>query len=224
MPAPLTAELWQSITPIYEAILAHPFLQGMTDGTLDEAAFEFYAIQDAHYLDRFARALGVVAAKAPTPADVAMLTGHAREAIAVELSLHESFFAELGLSPVAIATTPLAPTTVAYTSFFLAVAHGGSFAQALAALLPCYWIYWEVGNALLERGSPHPRYQRWIETYGGDEFAATVRDVLALMDRVGAELGPAELALVREHFVMSSRYEWMFWEMGFRQEAWPILT
>lgn len=218
---PISGELWQAIAPIYDAILTHPFVRGLTDGTLDAAAFRFYAIQDAHYLDRFARALSVAAAKAPTSADVAMLNEHARDAIAVEKSLHESFFAEFGLAPAAVAATPLAPTTLAYTSYFLAVAHGGSFAQALGALLPCYWIYWEVGKTLLARGSPHPLYQRWIETYGGEEFAATVRDAIALMDRVGAELGPTERALVRDHFVTSSRYEWMFWEMGLRQEGWP---
>ena len=66
--------------------------------------------------------------------------------------------------------------------------HDGSFAEALGAVLPCYWIYWEVGKALLERGSPDPLYRRWIDTYGGEEFAAVVRAVLELTDRLGPEL------------------------------------
>jgi thiaminase/transcriptional activator TenA len=220
--ARLTTALWVSIDAVYRQILAHPFLTGLTDGTLDEAAFRFYAVQDAHYLDRFARALGLAAAKAPTTADVAMLTSHARDAIAVERSLHETFFAEFGLTSADIETTPLAPTTLAYTSYFLAVAATGTFAEALGALLPCYWIYWEVGKTLLERGSPNPLYQRWIATYGGDEFAATVRDVLALTNRIGAEIGPAERANVFRHFLASSRYEWMFWDASLKLESWPV--
>ena len=61
----------------------------------------------------------------------------------------------------------------------------GSFPEALGAVLPCYWIYWEVGKALVERGSPDPLYPRWIDTYGGEEFAAVVRAVLELTDRLG---------------------------------------
>jgi TENA/THI-4/PQQC family len=89
-----------------------------------------------------------------------------------------------------VAATPMAPTNLAYTSYLLAVAYGGSFPEALGAVLPCYWIYWEVGKALLQRGSPNPLYQRWIETYGGEEFAVVVRAVLALTDRLGPQLAP----------------------------------
>ncbi|MDQ3600241.1 MAG: thiaminase II, partial [Actinomycetota bacterium] len=62
----------------------------------------------------------------------------------------------------------------------------------------------------------------WISMYGGEEFQTTVHDVLALTDRVGAELSEAETARVSEHFVTTSRYEWMFWDAGYRRESWPI--
>ena len=102
------------------------------------------------------------------------------------------------------------------------MAYGGSFAEAHGAVLPCYWIYWEVGKALLERGSPDPRYQRWIDTYGGEEFAALVRAVLALADRIGPRLSDDERAAMTRHVVTTSRYEWMFWDAAWRHEAWPI--
>ena len=104
----------------------------------------------------------------------------------------------------------------------LAVAYSGSFAEALGALLPCYWIYWEVGKELLARGSPDPLYQRWIETYGGEQFAAIVRAVIALTDRLGPQLSERERERVTERCVTTSRYEWMFWDMGYREEQWPI--
>jgi thiaminase (transcriptional activator TenA) len=100
--------------------------------------------------------------------------------------------------------------------------HGGSYVEGVAAVLPCYWIYWEVGKELLGRGSPDPLYRRWIETYGGEEFAAIVRAVLALTDRLGPELSEGERKLVAERFATTARYEWMFWDMGFRQERWPV--
>ena len=218
----LTAELWSSIDRTYTAILEHPFIAGLTNGSLDQRAFRFYVIQDAHYLREFARALSVAAARAPHERDIAMFNEHAASAIAVERSLHESFFRDFGLSEADVAGTPPAPTNLAYTSYLLAVAYGGSFAEGLGALLPCYWIYWEVGKRLLERGSPDPLYRRWIATYGGEQYGAIVQAVLALTDRVGESLGASERDSVFRHFQTTARYEWMFWDMGYRQEQWPI--
>jgi thiaminase/transcriptional activator TenA len=218
----LTTELWSSIDATYEAILEHPFIAGLTDGSLDQAAFRCYVIQDAHYVREFARALSVAAARAPEQRDIAMFNEHAAGAIAVERQLHESFFSDFGLSHADVAATPMAPTNLAYTSYLLAVAYGGSFPQALGALLPCYWIYWEVGKQLLERGSPDVLYQRWIATYGGEEYGAIVQEVLALTDRVGQDLSGGERDAVRRHFQTTARYEWMFWDMGHRQERWPL--
>ena len=218
----LTPVLWADIEPIWAAILAHPFLGGLADGSLDREAFRFYVVQDAHYLRGYARALSVLAARAPGEDEIVMFNRHAAEAIEVERSLHESFFADFGMSAADVDATPLAPTNLAYVSYLLSVAYGGSFPEALGAVLPCYWIYQEVGQALIERGSPDPLYARWIETYGGEEFAAVVEAVLELTDRIGADLVERERERVRAHFATTSRYEWMFWDMGWRREAWPV--
>lgn len=217
-----TDELWRSITPIYDAILRHPFLRGLTDGSLPRDRFEFYAVQDALYLREFARALSMAAARAPEDDWIVMFNEHAAGALKVERALHEGFFQAFGLAAEEVARTPLAPTNLAYTSYLLAVAHGAPFHEAVAALLPCYWIYWEVGKALERAGSPHPIYARWIGTYAADEFGAVVRAVLAATDAVAARLGAGEHAAMRRHFVTTSRYEWMFWEMGWCLEAWPV--
>ena len=218
----LSAELWSGIEDIYAAILGHPFIAGLTDGSLGPEAFRFYVIQDAHYLREYARALSVCAAKAPAEPEIAMFDRHAAGAIEVERSLHESFFRELGVTEEELASTPMAPTTLAYTSYLLSVAYGGSFSEALGAVLPCYWIYREVGEALLERVSPDPLYRRWIETYGGEEFAEIVRAVLEVTDRLGPDLSEVDRRRMAQHFTTTSRYEWMFWDAGWRREAWPI--
>jgi len=220
--APLTKELWASIEDVYGRILEHPFINGLRDGSLPRDSFLFYVVQDAHYLRQYARALTICAAKAPEETDIQMFAEHAAGAVAVERALHESFFRDLAMTEADVASTPIAPTNLAYTSFLLATCHNGSFPEGLGAVLPCYWIYWEVGKHLLATGSPDPLYQRWIDTYGGDEFGALVEAVLALTDRVGEQIGERERALVTEHFVTTSRYEWMFWDMGWRREQWPV--
>ena len=221
-PATFTAELWSSIEGIYAQILAHPFVRGLADGSLDRAAFRHYVVQDAHYLREYARALSVLAARAPREPDIAMFAEHAAEAIAVERSLHKGFLHEFGMSEEDLRRTPVAPTCQAYTSYLLATAYGGSFAEGVGAVLPCYWIYWEVGKELLERGSPDPLYQRWIDTYAGEEFAEVVQAVLGLTDRIGPGAGATDRARAREHFIATARYEWMFWDAGLRQEVWPV--
>ena len=217
-----TDELWASIAPIYAAILGHPFIAGLTDGSLARERFEFYAIQDALYLREFARALAIAVARAPKDDWIVMLTEHAAGAIRVERTLHEGFFREFELTAEDVASTQLAPTTLAYTDYLLAVAYGAPFHEALAALLPCYWIYWEVGKELARAGSPDPLYARWIGTYGSPEFGAVVRAVLEATNDIAAHLGEAERLAMRHHFRTTSRYEWMFWDMGDRCEQWPF--
>jgi thiaminase/transcriptional activator TenA len=217
--ATLTGEFWDNITGIYSAILDHPFLTGLTDGSLPQEAFAFYVVQDALYLQEYARALAIVGSRAPDAGATRMFAEHAANAIAVERSLHAELLPALGLDPALVDAATPAPTNLAYTSYLLATAQGGSYAEGVAAVLPCYWIYWEVGKELLRRGSPDARYQRWIDTYGGEDFGAVVTDVLAVADQLRPD--DATRARLIKHFVTTSRYEWMFWDMGYRQQSWP---
>lgn len=217
-----STRLWNDIDDTFMAIMAHPFITGLTDGSLDEKAFAHYVAQDVHYLRDYARALAIVAAKAPTLTDTAMFSRHAAEVFDVELELHTQLLPELGLDPVTLNAEPVAPTTRAYTSYLLATVYSGGFADGLAAVLPCYWIYARVGTELATLGSTDSRYQRWIDSYGGEAFAATVSEVLAVTDRVGPTLTTAEEAVARAHFTQTARYEWMFFDAGYRREGWPV--
>jgi thiaminase/transcriptional activator TenA len=214
--------LWQRIEGIYRHILAHPFLTGLTDGSLSEDAFRFYATQDALYLRDFARGLSLLAAKAPTDDVMIMFSEHAKNAIVVERALHGSFFKDWGLTPQDVYATPLAPNNVLYTSYLLRIAYERPFHEGLGAFLPCYWIYWEVGKELERRGSSVSIYQRWIDTYASAEFGDIVQQVIALLDQVAETLTIAAREEVAKHFVMTSRFEYLFWDMGYRRQAWEI--
>jgi thiaminase (transcriptional activator TenA) len=216
----LSAELWQDISGIYAAILAHPFVTGLADGSLPRESFEFYVVQDALYLRKYARALAAVGSRAPDTAQTEMFARHAAGIVAAELSLHESLLADLGIDPASADAAEEAPTSLAYTSYLLACVTSGTYGEGVGAVLPCYWIYWEVGKHLLGRGSPDPRYQRWIDTYGAEEFGDEAREVIAVTDKL--DVTPAERARIGEHFRVTSRYEWMFWDMGYRRETWPV--
>jgi thiaminase (transcriptional activator TenA) len=179
-----TGELWRSIEGVYAEILAHPFLTGLTDGTLAKEHFRFYVLQDAFYLREYARALSLAGVRSPDESALVMFNEHSAGAIIVERSLHEGFLKDLGIAREEADQTSPSPTTLAYTSFLLRTATIGDYPEVLGAVLPCYWIYWEVGKALLDKGSPNPRYQKWIDTYSGEEFGSLVEAVLDLTDKV----------------------------------------
>jgi thiaminase/transcriptional activator TenA len=217
-----TGELWNNVSTIYEAITNHPFIQGLTDGSLDEEKFRFYVIQDALYLSEFARALSIAAAKAPNDEWVITFNEHSRTAIVVERSLHESFFKDWGLEPSNVYSTPMSPTNLAYTTYLTAIAYSKPFHELLGALLPCYWLYWEVGKELEKRGSMKGLYQRWIATYSSEEYGKICQAILSIVDTIGSELTERDRAKVTGHFVTTSRYEYMFWDSAYRLEEWPV--
>jgi thiaminase/transcriptional activator TenA len=217
-----TNQLWEGITPIYRAILTHPFVMGLMDGTLSEDRFRFYVIQDAHYLRDFAKSLAAAAASAPRDEWTEFLSEHARDTLVVERALHDGFFREWNLTPEQVYATPVAPTNLAYTSYMLRMARGASFEEAVAALLPCDWIYVQVGRELEKKGSPNPLYQRWIDTYASEEVWAIVQKLIGIVDAAVEGLSEFRQEVLRHHFTVASRYEWMFWDMAWRMEAWPL--
>jgi thiaminase/transcriptional activator TenA len=215
-------QLWHTGGSTYDAILRHPFITGLTDGSLDRDAFRYFVVQDSHYLRAYSRTLTLVAGRAVDEADVQMFARHAANAIEVERELHSGLLDELGIESGEIDATGPGPTTTAYASYLIAVATTGTYAEAVAAVLPCYWIYRNLGRELVAASSPDPVYKRWIEAYASEEFDAVVEAVLATTDRLGGSIGPAERDRCRRHFAVTCRYEWMFWDAAYHRLAWPI--
>lgn len=210
-----TGRLWSSIEPIYRRTLAHPFLVGLADGTLPRSRFDYYLAQDALYLGGFSRALSLLAAKSPREDWSLTLNRHAVEALEVERKLHESL---LGAGRPA---ATMAPTNLAYVNHLTATVTQRPFIEGLAAVLPCYWIYWEVGKHLKRQGSREPDYQRWIDQYAAEEFGASVRQVLEMMEEEARTADAVTRQRAQKLFELSARYEYMFWDMAWREEGWP---
>lgn len=219
---PLTGRCWAAAEPVYTAICAHPFLRELADGTLPAMAFQYYVIQDAHYLAGYAQTLAALAARAPDPAATATFAGHAVGAIEVERQLHPALLAGLGIDPGAVAGTPVSPTTLAYLSYLRATVAFGGWLEAAAAVLPCYWIYQRVGERLAATGSPNRQYQQWIDAYADPHFAVVVAEALTTVDRIAAShTGAGADGAAVAAFCTTARYEWMFWDAAYRLETWP---
>jgi thiaminase/transcriptional activator TenA len=216
-----TQDLWESARPVYRHTLEHPFLKGLADGKLPPEKFRFYLVQDALYLTRFSQALQVLASKAPDEEWSLTLSRHAIESIETERRMHVSLLASFGVGAEAMKTARAAPSNYAYTSHLLSVVQREPFVHGLAAVLPCYWIYWEVGKELKRKGSQNRDYQRWIDQYSDPAYGKAVQQVLDMMNAEASKLTPTAREAVKDVFRTSARYEWMFWEMAWREEGWP---
>jgi thiaminase/transcriptional activator TenA len=215
-------EAWDRNANAYEVIRTMPFNTQLADGTLSEARFKHYITQDAHYLIGFGRALTLAAAKAPSPDRIVQFAKAAEVAIIVERALHGSFFDRFGVTSQTFAETPLSPACHHYVSYLLATAYAEPYEVALGALLPCFWIYAEVGRDIHARAKPANPYQAWIDTYAGEEFHSAVRPVIAATDE--AADGASSLLRQRMHaaFRRATQLEWAFWDSAFRLETWPV--
>jgi len=217
-----TAEIWAANVALYETIRTMPFNQELAAGTLSEERFRHYMIQDAHYLIAFGRALAIAAAKADNTDEIVQFAIGAQTAVVVERSLHANFLDQFGVSPSTFAATPLSPATHHYTSYIVANAWGAPYPVVLAGMLPCFWIYAEIGCDIVQRAAPNNRYQSWIDTYGGEEFNAAVRAVIATIDRVAASASAETLQQMHAAYTYAAKLEWMFWDSAYRLEAWPV--
>jgi thiaminase/transcriptional activator TenA len=217
-----SAELWHATRHIRSGIDQLPFLVALQDGSLDRHRFTYYMQQDAAYLAKYAVALEAaaeLASLAESPAEAEFWAASAIGAVAVERELHAAHVADFD---AVIAS----PTCTAYTSFLLSlVSGGGSYESLVAGLLPCFWIYEDVGRRLLERVGAdlvdHP-YADWIGTYADPEFATSAARARAIFDTVAEAATPAVRIEMRQAFSTASRYEWMFWDAAWRSESWPI--
>lgn len=212
--------LWESVDDWFVAICEHPFVQGLIDGSLPEEIFTRYIVDDAHYLDRYARVLALLAAKAPDAAGVELLAASAAGAMTAERELHREFLAPRGLDPDVDTVPEPSPTCGAYTGFLVSSATTQSFDVGLAAVLPCFRVYAEVGRYVLARRAPgeHP-FADWIDTYAAPEFDEAVRRAEAYLDSV-ATASPA----VDEAYRKATRFEWMFWDAAWRADVHPAPT
>ena len=205
-----------------QAILSHPFVTGVGDGTLDLERFKHYVTQDYAYLIEYSRVLALASARATDLETMGWFAKLLDETLNVEMDLHRGYCAEFGISSEELEATEPAPTTIGYTGYLLKVAHQGSFGELVAALLPCQWGYWEIGNHLAEKGEPAgaPLYCAWIRMYTAPEFADLAQAMRDLCDRIAERAGPAELSAMAEAYVTSLRFENLFWDLSYNLERW----
>lgn len=217
-----TEVLRHQAEPIWQANFDHPFIKGIANGNLSLESFRYYVLQDSYYLSHFARIQAIGAARAADLFTTSRMAAHSMGTYEAELGLHENFLKQLKVTKQELEEFVPSPTAYAYTSHLYRVAASGSLAEIIAAILPCYWIYYEIGQLLKDSTPNVPIYQEWINAYGGDWFSELVNEQLSRLDQLAIETSKSEQDKMKQHFIISSQYEFMFWDMAYNQEKWPV--
>jgi len=210
-------QVWNSISDKYQSILDMPFIKELTTGNLPKEKFQFYMAQDSLYLEHFGRALALIGARAYDVQDALSYMRFGENAIVVENALHDSYFKDFGVTEKG----HIQPVCHHYVHYLKSTAALDPVEVGMAATLPCFWIYKEVGEyiARQEKTVDNP-YQKWIDTYGGEDFAISVRQAIAMCDQVAANTTVAIRNKMSEAFVLASRLEYQFWEAAYNEKVW----
>ena len=205
LPAELVADWWEHIRGIRDDIDRSPFVRGLGDGTLDRDAFLWYLAQDALYLRDYARALAEASRLAPTTEEQAFWAGSAEGAVAAELQLHESW-----IPAEAMGEARPSGVTTAYLDHLLAASSRGGYRGLIAALLPCFWLYHDIGSRLHPLSHAEHPYRSWLDTYADPAFAASTQQAIGIVARTAAHADDAARSVMREAFRTSAAHELAF--------------
>lgn len=209
-------EAWEAAAPVYAEILRHGFVRELSQGTLPVDKFAFYLAQDSLYLSDYARVLAHIASRLTDKNMIADFARFACHGIEVESAMHATFLHRYGVQPGA-----KAPGCMLYTSVLKAQAYNPVEVE-VAAVLPCFKVYLEVGKAIAAQAAEGNPYDLWIGTYADPTFEASTVRALEIADELAAKASPEVRRAMTDAFVMCTRMEWLFWDSAYSLEQWKI--
>ncbi|MDM7515732.1 thiaminase II [Lentilactobacillus sp. TOM.63] len=216
----ITDQMKQKAEPLWQASFNHPFIKELSTGQLPMEEFRYYLKQDRYYLQNFSTLHGKIADQIKDPSIKKFLYAGATGLNDSEKDVRTEFFQQLAITPTEIRQTPMAPNAYNYVSHMYHELYVGSPRRACAALLPCYWLYNDLGKQLIKNGSPMKIYQEFIETYDSPEFTDATNTMISIVDQLGEKAEPAERQAMVTAFVRSSYYELHFWGMAYTEQKW----
>jgi thiaminase/transcriptional activator TenA len=216
-------ELRKEADYIFEAIYQHPFVKGIAEGHLEKEQLIHYVKQDFEYLNAMIRtyALGIV--KCSRREDMELFSTSIDFILNSEIHPHHNFCRVAGVKYEDLQGYALAPTARNYTRHMLNTAHEGSLGEIIAVVLPCPWVYLDIAARMLREYQPeesHPFYE-WISFYGS-QTEPRMNLYLKKLDEIAESASEEEKARMKEHFIYSCQLEYMFFDMAYKIEEWPV--
>lgn len=208
---------------LFKACYYHPFVQGIGKGELRKEQLLHYVRQDYEYLNAMIQTRALTMAKCTTREDMALLNEGISFILNDETHPHNNFCEQAGVKYEDLQGESLAPAAHHYSQFMLQIASNGTLGEALAVALPCPWIYLYIGEKLMEDFQPdenHPFYP-WISFYGAQEMPR-IQKTIDRLDELAVNASEKETADMKKHFYTACRMEYMFFDMAYTLQKWPV--
>ncbi len=208
---PYTQAMWEATGQVWAEIMDLAFIRELREGTLRDRDFAFYLDQDAQYLNRYSRALALLSSCAPDPEGQIGWAESAREVLEGEAQLHRDWLGANGIT-----VTAPSPITLAYTNFLVASCAVETYAVGASAVLPCFWLYAEIGVELMSDNYDGHPYRTWLDTYGGEEFTAGAHAAIERTERALAAASEEEREQAMAAYLNACIYEREFFAQADR--------
>ncbi|MED3661103.1 thiaminase II [Ureibacillus sp. FSL K6-8385] len=219
-----TDRIFEKYQSVWRKNHEHPFVKELGAGTLDPGKFRFYMIQDYLYLIEYSKLFALGAVKATNLEVMTIFANLLYYTMNGEMELHRNYASRFGITERELEEAEPSPVTLAYTHYMLAVAQNGSLAELVAAHFACAWSYWEIGCELakIEGAKEHELYGDWIKTYSSEEFGQSAQWNFDLLNELAEGKPESELLRLEDIFLNTTRFEYMFWDMAYRKQMWPM--
>jgi thiaminase/transcriptional activator TenA len=216
-------QLREEADHIFEACYNHPFIKGVAQGKLEKEQLVHYVKQDFEYLNAMIQTRAIGMAKCTAREDMEMFNTSIGFILNSEIHPHNNFCQAAGVRYEDLQGYPLAPTAQHYTSHMLNVAQQGTLADIIAVTLPCPWIYLYIGERIIQEYKPaenHPFYE-WITFYGA-QTEPRMNVYLNKLDELASQSSEEEKQQMKKYFMLSCQLEYMFFDMAYKIEDWPV--
>jgi len=204
--------------PQWTAATTHRFTQQLGDGTLDEAVFSRYLIQDYAFVDTLVGVFGYAVGQAPTMADKRRLVEFLDTVTDDENDYFERSFAALGVAVSNQQSPEPTAATDGLIDLLLAARAQGGYAETLAVLVPAEWIYLSWATAEADDRPEQWYFDEWIELHANPGFRAFVTWLREQLDTVGPTLSERRQQRVARLFSRTVQYEVAFFESAYDPE------
>ncbi|MGX7051207.1 thiaminase II [Leuconostoc palmae] len=216
-------KLLKQAQPIMDAIMVHPFVEAIGNGHVPDNVLNYYVEQDEHYLKDYLRVTALAITKATCSEDIDNFLATA-QFVQNESRAHQII---LDITGHQVENWRCEPETKRYTDHMYTAAYHGTYADTIAALLPCAWSYAIIGEKLVSRGANHANnpLKEWIELYA-PQFNTEMPDYndwrFKSLNRAVESLSAIEKEQVTQTFLFSLEMEWHFWNAAWYQNHWQF--
>lgn len=214
----IATSMCDSVAGLMNDIHQHPFNQELAHGTLPKETFVHYLEQDALYLAHFSKALALTAARLPSTQHTQQLLQFALDAVSVEQEVQKTYLTQYHTMRSSVLEQY--PACFMYTNYILSMASLASVEEAIASLLPCFWVYREVGRNIAEHNHDTHPYSDWITLYASESFNESVNRMIHITNELGSCASDSIRDKMQVAFKRSTQLEWLFWDGAYQKQGW----